>query len=197
MSYTKDMETKIKRALADLVYNHKDEVKFVKGKPSYKHLSFLLKEKYKLNATRQLVSRYIDAGVEQYRKTIVVADNDKLREIIKAMAVQQSIWDNDRNTPSARTQASKAWSMLQKQRIEYEKQLTDAKLAIAAVSRPNYLIKFEAPHIMMECPKCKHKWYMSKALEENEEDKGKFKFKSGKGQNSFDEFTEEEDGNTE
>lgn len=190
---TKDEINRIKKELADLIFNHKDEIKFVDGKPSPTQLSDLLKERG-LDVSRQSIARFLEEGVDGYRQTILIEDNDKVREIKEAMKVQKEIWQNPKNKPSDRSKASNSWKALNKQLIEYEAMLTEARLKRAEVTKPNYLIKIEPPNILKKCPKCGHKFY---DIEDHKKDKEKetskpIFSKDCEEQKQFDDFEDDE-----
>jgi len=155
---TKDEIYQIKKEIADLLYNNKDEIKFVNGQPSPTQLSKLLKERG-YDVTRQSVAKFLEEGVEKYRQALLVEDNQKVRDIKEAMKVQKEIWNGEVNKPSDRTKAANSWRSLHKQLMEYEQQIVEAKLKRAEVSKPNYLIKIQPPNILKKCPKCGHEWY--------------------------------------
>jgi hypothetical protein len=170
MARTSEEEVaKIKKAIADLLYNHKDKLKFANGKPSPTQISELLDKEYNLKVTRQSVALYLEKGVDLYRQSILTEDNDKINDIKEAMKIQKGIWNDKTIKPADRTKASVAWAKLQKQLIDYEKQLTDAQIKKLEVSRPVYLIKIEAPPAFEKCPKCGHKWYKTKDKKEDKE----------------------------
>lgn len=173
----------IKKALANLIYNHKDEVKFIDGRPSSVQLSQLLKEKYGYKITRQAISRFLKAGLDEYRQAPIIADNDKIRDIKEAMRVQKAIWNDDTAKPNDRTKAANSWRALNKQLIDYEELLANTKIKIAESNRPIHQIRFEPPEILIKCPKCKHEWYNIK------KEKGKEPFfKKDEIQKSFDDL---------
>jgi hypothetical protein len=185
---------RVKRIMADLIYNHPKEVPTYKGQPSPQGLTKFFKDRYGIDVTRQSITRYLNEGLENYRDTIDLADNDKIQDIRQAMEVQKGIWNNDMETASARTKASQAWRALHKQLIDYEKQLVDARVKMAEVSRPVYLVKIEAPETKVKCPKCGHEWFFNRKKDKREvTEKKRIPFEAGNGQATFDEFTEEDE----
>lgn len=153
-----DKTIAVKKAIADILFNHKSEITFIGGKPSPLSIVKLLKEKYGCVSTRQTVWKYLKEDMSKYQKMIPMSENEKIKNIREAMGVQKSIWNGVEYKPLERTKASSAWRQLQKQLIDYEQQLTDNELKKADVTRPNYLIKIVAPSIMVTCPKCGHEW---------------------------------------
>lgn len=190
----------IKQILADLIFNHKDDIEFIDGKPSSSFISKYIKDNYGILVTRQAVARYIEEGLDEYRKTIIISDNEKIRDIKEAMGVQKSIWNDRNNSPNDRTKASNAWKALQKQLIDYEKMLNDAAIKQAEVLRPVYLIQIKPKSVLVKCPKCKHEWYdikdekvsSKKKVSPNGESE-KITFETNKNQKSFDDFKKDED----
>jgi len=159
---TRESQNKIynvKKAIADIVYNRKDDIKFIDGRPSPTSIAAIIKEEYGYKITRQTVAKYLDEGIEKYRSDLITADNDKITDIKEAMRIQKSIWNSPSASDSNRTKASTAWRQLQKQLIEYEKDLRDAELKKKEVERPNYLIKIVPRSVLVKCPKCGHEWY--------------------------------------
>lgn len=188
MSKTKKHQ--VKRALADLLFNHKDEVKFYGGEPSSVHLSELLLERYKYTVARQTIKKYLNEGLDKYRKTTFTADNDKIKDIREAMRIQKMIWNDNSLSPNDRTKAANSWRGLHKQQMEYEEQLSATKIKMAEVGRPIYQICFNPPSALIKCPKCNHEFYN---LDKKEKNDKKFEFKTDKNQRSFDDFGKRKD----
>lgn len=185
---SKEDTYQMKKAVADIIFNHKDEIEFTDGKPSPISIAKLLKEHYNYIITRQTVAKYLKEGLDRYRQELLLADNDKIRDIREAMRVQKAIW-NDTNEKSVdRTKAANAWRALHKQLMEYEEMLATAQIRLAEVKKPVYQIKFNPPSIVVTCPKCKHEFYNSK--NEEVEDEKRIKFRTDEKQRSFDNFNE-------
>lgn len=172
---------KIKKAIADILYNRKDDIKFIEGKPSPSSIATIIKEEYGYNITRQTVAKYLDEGMDNYKSELITEDNDNVVDIKEAMRIQKSIWNNPNTPDSSRTKAATAWRQLQKQLIEYEKDLRDAELKKKEVERPNYLIKIIPRNVKVTCPKCGHEWYDIPDNNSKEKNKKSF-FKKDKNQ---------------
>ncbi|GAG90658.1 unnamed protein product [marine sediment metagenome] len=168
---------RIKKAIANLIYNDKDKLTFVDGKPSPTKISELLKAEYSLDVTRQTVAIYLKEGVGEYRQSLLLEDNDKIRQIKVAMKVQKSIWDDNSSKPADRTKAASVWRQLQKQLIDYEMMLNDAEIRKREVLKPKYLIEIKPISILIVCPKCGHEWYNMEDEEEKKKDIRKPLFK--------------------
>lgn len=188
---TKDEVYQIKKEIADLLYNHKDEIKFINGQPSPTHLMKLLKERG-YDVSRQSIAKFLDDGVEKYRQALILEDNQKVRDIKEAMRVQKEIWNSVSNKPSDRTKAANSWRSLHKQLMEYEQQIVEARLKTAEVSKPNFLIKIEPPNVLKTCPKCGHEWY---DIEDHKKEKKLKVTKECDEQKQFDDFEDEKNGN--
>jgi len=149
-----------KKAVADVITYHKDKIKFIGGKPSPLSVAKLIKEKYNIVVTRQFVHKVIAEGeYGRYVDTLCIEDNPKIIELKDAMLVQQSIWKNETVSPKERTMASNAWRAMQKQLIDYERDIADIKIKETEAARPVYLIRFASPSVAVVCPKCGHLFY--------------------------------------
>jgi len=149
-----------KKAVADVITYHKDKIKFIGGKPSPLSVAKLIKEKYNIVVTRQFVHKFIaEGGYGRYVDTLCIEDNPKIIELKDAMLVQQSIWKNETVSPKERTMASNAWRAMQKQLIDYERDIADIKIKETEAARPVYLIRFASPSVAVVCPKCGHLFY--------------------------------------
>ena len=149
-----------KKAVADVITYHKDKIKFIGGKPSPLSVAKLIKEKYNIVVTRQFVHKVIVEGeYGRYVDTLCIEDNPKIIELKDAMLVQQSIWKNETVSPKERTMASNAWRAMQKQLIDYERDIADIKIKETEAARPVYLIRFASPSVAVVCPKCGHLFY--------------------------------------
>jgi hypothetical protein len=149
-----------KKAVADVITYHKDKIKFIGGKPSPLSVAKLIKEKYNIVVTRQFVHKVIAEGeYGRYVDTLCLEDNPKIIELKDAMLVQQSIWKNEAVSPKERTMASNAWRAMQKQLIDYERDIADIKIKETEAARPVYLIRFASPSVAVVCPSCGHLFY--------------------------------------
>lgn len=149
-----------KKAVADVITYHKDKIKFIGGKPSPLSVAKLIKEKYNIVVTRQFVHKVIAEGeYGRYVDTLCLEDNPKIIELKDAMLVQQSIWKNELVSPKERTMASNAWRAMQKQLIDYERDIADIKIKETEAARPVYLIRFASPSVAVVCPSCGHLFY--------------------------------------
>jgi hypothetical protein len=187
---TKEEIIQVKKAIADIIYNNKDKLEFIDGEPNQTKVVELLKTEYGYDVSRQTVSKYLKSGLGKYRQMLLVEDNEKIRDIKEAMRVQKQIWKSGEAKAADRTKAANAWRQLQKQMMQYEKQLAEAEIRKAEVSRPNYLIKIEPKSVLVKCPKCGHEWYDIDDHEENKK-KGKWKpafDKDDEEQKTFDDY---------
>jgi hypothetical protein len=169
-----DKLIQIKKAIADLIFNNKNDIKFTNGKPSSVHIAQLLKERYGYDITRQAVAKYLEEGIDKYRQSILIEDNEKIRDIKEAIKVQKSLWNDSNVSATDRTKAANAWKGLQKQLIDYEASLNDVELKKAEILRPIYNIIIKPKSVLSKCPKCGHEWYDLEDHDENK-DKGKWK----------------------
>ena len=155
----KEME-QARKAVADVITYHKDKIKFIGGKPSPLSVAKIIKDKYGIEVTRQFVHKVISKGeYGRYVDTLCIEDNPKIMELKDAMLVQQSIWKNEQISPKERTMASNAWRAIQKQLIDYERDIADIKIKETEAARPVYLIRFVAPSVAVTCPNCGHLFY--------------------------------------
>ena len=187
-------KVQVKKAMAELIYNHKKDILNSKGQVSPTQVVGILYDRYGIKVTRQTVASYLKEGIEDYRKVIAIADNDTIVDIIEAMKIQKEIWNDNSETSSARTKAATAWKGLNDQKIKYEKQLMDERISQAEVNKPNHLVKIEPPEIKVACPKCKHEFFLN---EKKEKKSKKFKLERGNGQSTFDKFEDKKNGKDE
>jgi hypothetical protein len=182
----KEETTQVKKAIAELLFNHKTDIKFYGNRPSSMCIAELLKDRYGYTVARQTVAQYIEEGIDSYRQTQITPDNDKIADIREAMQVQKSIWNNETTPAADRTKAANAWRALHKQQMEYEEQLANTQIKMAEVQRPNYLVSFRPPPLQLTCPKCGHVW--NNLAEDPGKKEKRFIFKTDDIQKSFDAF---------
>jgi hypothetical protein len=155
----KEMD-KARKAIADILTYHKDKIKFVNGHPAPLSVVKAIKKIYDIDVTRQFVHKVIREGeYGRFVDTLCMEDNPKVMELKDALATQQMLWKDTTISPKERTMASNAWRAIQKQLIDYERDIADIKIKETEASRPIYLIKFIPPSVAATCPKCGNIFY--------------------------------------
>jgi hypothetical protein len=205
----KEMD-KARKAIADILTYHKDKIKFVNGHPAPLSVVRVIKTIYDIDVTRQFVHKVITEGeYGHFVDTLCMEDNPKIMELKDALATQQMLWKDATISPKERTMASNAWRAIQKQLIDYERDIADIKIKETEASRPVYLIKFIPPSVAVTCPKCGNIFYdvrsdedvkatsrEVKRVEREKEERGEgwkpFYSVDVKEQNIFDNFGENE-----
>jgi len=154
-----DMD-KIRKAIAEILAYHKDRVKYIDGKPSSESIRKLIKEFYDFETTRQFVYKTIKEGeYGRFVNTLNIEDDPRIIELKEALLVQQKLWKSDDVSSKDRTMAANSWRALQKQLIEYEKNIADIRIKETEASRPIYLVRFYPPSVDVICPKCGYTWF--------------------------------------
>jgi len=150
---------RIKRWLANVLTNRKDDITTPDGSPSLVKLIEMVKAELGFSITRQTMATYLKEDLTKYLDETTGEYSNEMREYDTMMASAKEIWDNLSYKAIERTKAYNSWLKAKKQREDLERKLQAERIREAEVRKPNYLVKFEPGQAKRICPECGHEFY--------------------------------------